>query len=120
VELATLEDAVRCVSLIKLSGRFSATVYVAFGACFDLIANGAQSMRILLGAAIRACLNLYSRQCMADEGSCVGKVWSDREENPILKLFPPNDQVYWLVTPPKVPAAQLFGTRDRADDAVRT
>ena len=40
---------------------------------------------------------------MADEGSCVGKVWNGREANSELKMFPPNDEVYWLVTPPQDP-----------------
>jgi len=50
-----------------------------------------------------ACLSLNARQCMADEGSCVGKVWSGPEANPELKMFPPSDKVYWLVTPPQDP-----------------
>jgi hypothetical protein len=40
---------------------------------------------------------------MADEGSCVGKAWNGREANRELKMFPPNDEVYWLVTPPQDP-----------------
>jgi hypothetical protein len=60
-------------------------------------------MRILFVGAIATCLSLYGRQGMADEGSCVGKVWSDREANPELKVFPPNNELYWLVTPPQDP-----------------
>jgi hypothetical protein len=60
-------------------------------------------VRILIAAAIATYLSLYSSQCMADEGSCVGKVWSGRDANPELKMFPPSDEVYWLVTPPQDP-----------------
>jgi hypothetical protein len=37
------------------------------------------------------------------DGSCVGKVWNGREAKPELKMFPPNDEVYWLVAPPQDP-----------------
>jgi hypothetical protein len=60
-------------------------------------------MRILFVAAIATLLGAHSSQCMADEGSCVGKVWNGREAKPELKMFPPNNEVYWLVTPPQDP-----------------
>ena len=60
-------------------------------------------MHILFGAAIATCLSLYSSQCMADEGLCIGKVWSGRAANQELGEFPFNDEVYWLVTPPQDP-----------------
>jgi len=60
-------------------------------------------MHILFGAVITTCLGLYSSQCMADEGSCIGKVWSGRAGNQELRTFPLNDEVYWLVTPPQDP-----------------
>jgi hypothetical protein len=60
-------------------------------------------MRIAFVAAVATSLGVHSSQCMADEGSCVGKVWNGREANPELKRFPPNDEVYWLVTPPQDP-----------------
>jgi hypothetical protein len=60
-------------------------------------------MRILFVVAIATSLGVHSSQCMADEGSCVGKVWNGREAKPELKMFPPNDEVYWLVTPPQDP-----------------
>ena len=65
-------------------------------------------MRILFVAAIATSLGVQSSQCMADEGSCVGKVWNGREANPELKMFPPNDEVYWLVTPPQDPLSSCL------------
>jgi hypothetical protein len=37
--------------------------------------------------AIATSLGVHSSQCMADEGSCVGKVWNGREAKPELKMF---------------------------------
>jgi hypothetical protein len=67
-------------------------------------------MRILFVAAIATSLGVHSSQCMADEGSCVGKVWNGREAKPELKMFPPNEACDATARS----VAQLFGAGDSA------